>query len=112
MDFFPPEQRGKGLHDIEIQSTTWTINMHLKSARPFHGCILLLAFHCQVILLYGWLSLPFLYTKPILMLHCCTYNVSTNMADVLLHVKLRRGRCAAAATKLGRLNVLTQRMIT
>lgn len=46
------------------------------------------------------------------MLHCCTYNVNTNMADVLLHVKLRRGRCAAAATKLGRLYVLTQRMTT
>lgn len=97
--FFSPERRGKGFHDIDIQSTTWTINtedlgllhsrrftkQHLKSARSFPGCIPLLAYHCQVDYIFA-----FLYLNPILMFYYCSYNVSAHMADVVLHVELRQ----------------------
>lgn len=49
--------------------------------------------------LYGFYLYLFFIHKPVLTLHCCSYNVYTNMVKVLLHVKLRRGRCTAAATK-------------
>lgn len=90
MDFFSPEWRGKRLHDIEIQSATWTTNPEV--LRLFHKVAL------KVGLILPWLysavslslpglsailifSLPFfLYVKPILMLNC-TYN-SPDVAGV------------------------------
>lgn len=102
---FSPEQRGKGFHDLDIQSTTWTINtevlgllyrrsftkQHLMSPRSFPGFILLLAYHCQVDYI-----LTFLYLNPILMFYCCSYNVNTHTAHT---------------TKLRTLYILTKCMI-
>lgn len=90
LDFFSPEWsggEGRGFHDIDIQSTTWTVNadvlrllhrrrltkQHLKTARSFPGFLLLLAYHCQRDFIFTCL-----YLNPILMFCCCSYNVNTH----------------------------------